>query len=451
MKRHAAFLFVPALIAFNATSTNFYVRQNVESISGGNSAYPISTSTTYKLVGAGGQTALGTSTSGTSFSVRSGFLHTLFVSVKPSYEQTHFHWRNDNGSEAAATSATGNSQDTTLTGLIKGTTVRLRVQVSNEGGTQGSYASQQFRLEYGLRSTTCAAIASWVNVGDNGGDWDMADSTNLTNGNNTTNIAVSTGGVSDSNAVFLGGGGVLDTASQSGAVFVPSDSFFELEYSVKALSGATDGATYCLRVTNAGSTSLFTYSSYAMATLTGSSLSLTVSSNSFAAVTPGAVLFATTTLDVSTSNSTGWSVSLTSDDRSPSNTAMDLDSDASVGVTDQTEWIAGQATTSAGNAVRIASLANSGNVLAFRVMTASGTPAFRASSWWGSADSYADSATTLWAGLASSSALTSSIGNSSVQSGGNALNTVLYYLKVPISQRNGAYTAPLTVTATANP
>jgi len=120
-------------------------------------------------------------------------------------------------------------------------------------------------------------------------------------------------------------------------------------------------------------------------------------------------------------------------------------------MTDQTEWVAGAATTTAGNALRIGSFANSGDVLAFRVMTASGSTPFRAATWWGSTDDYADSATTLWAGI-SSSTVSRQIGNASAgsYSASAHLNTVLYYLDVPSSQQTGAYSCPLTFTATAN-
>lgn len=181
------------------------------------------------------------------------------------------------------------------------------------------------------------------------------------------------------------------------------------------------------------------------------SLTLTVNSNPFGIVSSGGTQFATSTIAVSTSNSSGWSVNLTSDTRTTNLAAMELSGTPSVGVPDQLDWIPGAATTSAGDAVRISALGNAGNVFAFRVMTASGTPSFEAASWWGSADSYSDTATTLWAGLASSSAANSKIGNSNVQSVGTALNTVVYYLHVPVTQQTGVYSAPITVTATANP
>ncbi len=180
-------------------------------------------------------------------------------------------------------------------------------------------------------------------------------------------------------------------------------------------------------------------------------LSFTTSSDYFGNFTPGTAKFATTTLSVTTNNVAGWNIILSGDDQSPTNTVCDLNSDASVGLTDQLEWIAGAATTSAGNAVRIATLDSSADVLAFRVMTASGSVPFRAGTWWGTTDDYADAATTLWAGIASSTG-SRQIGNAGTgsYSASTHLNTVLYYLDAPSTQQSGAYTCPLTYTATGN-
>jgi hypothetical protein len=440
------------VLAFNATSTSFYARQDIVGSSGGSAISGYSTSTTFRMVGSEGETGLGTSTSGTSFNSCSGFLCSLFKPIYPQYTLTHYHWRNDDGSETTATSGTGGTQDTATSSVPKSATKRLRVEVSNEGGTEESYSAQQFRIEYGLRSTTCSAIVSWTDVGAVGGDWDMSNSTNLTNGNNTTNIATGVGGTGDSNRYFVGTGSVLDTASQTGSVSIPSHSFIELEYAVQALSGATDSATYCFRVTNAGTATQHVYSTYPTATLSGSvSLTLTVSTNSFGSVTPGTAKFATTTIAVNTNNSTGWNASLSGDQKNSTNNNFQLIGASTTQIIDQTEWVPGTATTTVGNAVRISSFVNSQNVLAFRAMSASGTAAFRAGSWWGAADTYADNATTLWAGIPSST-VARQIGNSSVSSGGSdALNTVLYYLNPALTQNTGDYLAPLTVIVTANP
>lgn len=222
-------------------------------------------------------------------------------------------------------------------------------------------------------------------------------------------------------------------------------------YQAASCSGFDTTIASMSGVTNAHLGDANAYTTKICGSAAGASLTLTVSTDSFSIISPGTAKFATTTIAVSTSNQTGWSVNLTSDDRTLSNTTMDLDSNAAVGVQDQFEWIPGQGTTTPGNALRIASFANAGDVLAFRVMTASGTPSLRASAWWGSTDSYVDAATTLWAGLASTTATNPKIGNSGVASVGTALNTVLYYLRVPPSQQVGAYSAPLTITATVNP
>ncbi len=184
-------------------------------------------------------------------------------------------------------------------------------------------------------------------------------------------------------------------------------------------------------------------------------LTFSVSTNGFPAITPGtSAIFATSTLSADTNISTGWYVTLYGTDTGTptGNTTMDHDDYPAVGLTDQTQWLPGAATTTAGNAVRISALDNSGDVLAFRVMTASGSVPFRAATWWGSADNYADSVSTLWAGIASSSAANLRIGNTNVSSGGvPVLNTVLYYLKLPATQQSGNYSGELIFTATANP
>ncbi len=270
-----SFLAISAFIIFKLTalalvssSTTFYLKQNIEQTAGS------AISASFKERESGGQTASGISTS-TSFGLRSGWMFALDVPFGPQYEQTHFHWRNDDGLEAAATSATGGTQDTTLANLAKSTTKRLRLEVANTGGTMLNFSTQQFRLEYALQGGGCAT-STYTDVGAVGGDWDMAAS-QLTEGSDTTNISVASGGVSDSNSSFLTpNGGQRETASQTGALTLSSDKFVELEYAVQALPAATDGATYCFRVSNAGSSTNFLYSSYALAAISsGNTVSCT--------------------------------------------------------------------------------------------------------------------------------------------------------------------------------
>jgi hypothetical protein len=179
-------------------------------------------------------------------------------------------------------------------------------------------------------------------------------------------------------------------------------------------------------------------------------LSFTTSTNQFPALTPGTYVFATTTLDVSTNDLSGWFVTLSGVGKTTVNNNLRLSTNPTVQIPDQTEWVPGSATTSAGNAVLRTNLDSSGNVLAFRVMTASTTnsSAFTSSSWWGNSDL---DAAALWAGI-SSSTIERQIGNagSGSYSASRHLNTLQYYVNVAVSQLPGTYDAVLTITATGN-
>lgn len=428
-----------AAFAFVATSTNYFVRQQLTTATA-SSSYPYSTSTNFQLLPGGG-TALGTS-SATNYVVRSGFINGFNTETKPVYTQTHYHWRNDDGSEAAATSKTSGTEDTALNNLAKSTTVRLRLGVSNEGGTYYSYATQQFRLEYGVLVSTCDAIGSWISVAAGGGDWDMADSTNLTEGGNTTNIAVGTGGVSDTNATFItSNGGVRDTTGQTDAVSVSSDSFIELEYAIAADAAAGDGESYCFRVTDAGTATLFEYDQYAQVTLESASLSFTVDSASqtFPALTPGSGVSTSSILYVTSGNNTGFNVTIMRDTGAAT---MALSGEPATTIPDKTNWSAPIATTTTGNST---ASTTEPQTLQFRVRQAGTDTPNYASVWWGSADT---TAAALFAGLP---ATEQTIINRSTAAVAETTSYVQYSIDVPATQKNGTYTGSITYTAVANP
>lgn len=209
------------------------------------------------------------------------------VLVAPLLDQIRYHWRNDNGSESAATSATGGTPDTPNSALGKLTPTRLRLEVSNEGNA--SSAATQYRIEYAQKITTCDVASGWTDVGAGGGDWDMYNSSHVTDGTNTTDIATGIGGVANENTTFLTpNAAVKDTSSQTANITLTSTQFVELEYSMQATSNATEGYTYCFRVTNAG-TVLDTYTRYPEATI-------------LADVTVGSGGTQKTTIDIGTSN-----------------------------------------------------------------------------------------------------------------------------------------------------
>lgn len=426
-------------LGFVATSTNFFVRGSMSAIAGSTTS-PYSTSTNFQVLPAGGGTAVGTSSTA-NYVVRSGFLNGLKTETKPVYDQIQYHWRNDDGSEAAATSKTSGVANTVITNLSKSTTVRLRIAVSNEGGTYYSYAAQQFRIEYGTLITTCANIATWTQVAG-GAAWSMSNSANLTDGANTTNIAVATGGVADTNATFISSNtGVKDTSSDTSSLSVSSDSFVELEYSIAAQSSATDGATYCFRVTNAGSATNFQYDVYPQATLAAGSLTFSVDSNTQALpnVTPGTLVATTSILSITTGNNTGFNVTLLRDTAA---STMALNTDSAVQIPDKTAWSAPGATTTTGNS---SASSTQSQTLQFRVrQSGTDTPNY-ASVWWGTADT---TAAALFAGIPSTA---QTVINRSTSAGAGTTAYVLYNLDVPTTQKTGAYSGSVTYTAVANP
>jgi hypothetical protein len=185
--------------------------------------------------------------------------------VDSNITQTGYHWRNDDNTEAAATSDSLGVQNTAIS-IQQDTPARLRIGVSNSTGATTSLP-MQYRLEYAQNPSTCSAATGWTDVNATTDAWDMYDSTFLTNGSDTTNIATANGGVTDVGTTFVTpNGGQLDTSSQSGNIALGTTEFTELEYSIIPATTIPDNTSYCFRVTNAG-TVLPVYSNYAQATV----------------------------------------------------------------------------------------------------------------------------------------------------------------------------------------
>lgn len=187
---------------------------------------------------------------------------TTFVTANS--RQVHYHWREDIGGEGASNSATGD-EDTPLENLRRTSPIRLRIGMANEGSS--STPSYQYRLEWGLKVSSCA-VASYVDVGATDDEFNMYDSANLTDGDDTTNLATSSGGVTDVGATFFSNNNaVKDTSSQTGGISLPGKNFTDLEFAITASTTATEGATYCFRVTDAGDDTVLDYSVYPEVTI----------------------------------------------------------------------------------------------------------------------------------------------------------------------------------------
>lgn len=165
--------------------------------------------------------------------------------------QTHFHFRDDTGDELGATSRTGGVQDTDLGALQKETPTRMRFGISNEGST--STFSTTLQLEYAPIAGTCSTVSSWTDVGATDDDWNMSPTSNIVDGANTTDIALASGGVDNENSSFLTtNGGQRDENSTLGALTFSPTNWTEVEFSIVASSSATEGQTYCFRLSDNG-------------------------------------------------------------------------------------------------------------------------------------------------------------------------------------------------------
>jgi len=370
-------------------------------------------------------------------SVRITITYTL-----PTYNQSAY--RAFNNLDSTDVGTTLAAQDTAATLGSTGAAFRLRMLL-HIGAAQLGVSAQNFKLQFAQQSGTCDTAFVGETYADVTAATVIAYNDNLTPADGATLTANASDPTHGADTIVNQTYEELNNFTNSVAA-IPSAQDGKWDFSLKD-NGATASTAYCLRAVKSDATVLNTYTVIPqITTAAASSLTFVVSTDNFSTLTPGSPVFATSTLSVDTNNSTGWNVTASRDD---ADTTMDLDTDATVNITDQTAWVPGAATTTAGNAARISSLINSGDVLAMRVMTASGTVSFISTAWWGTTDSYIDSATTLWAGFNSTA---QKIGDSSVSSGGSAkLNTVLYYLDVPSTQRTGAYSGGITYTATMNP
>lgn len=177
----------------------------------------------------------------------------------PSVTQSNYHWRNDDGDEAGATSATGGVENTPIGPIFQNTQQRLRFAVSNEGNAVATGIEP--RLEYGTKVTSCENVGSWQRV-DTGAAFDMDSTSQLTQGDDTTDVSEADGGVSEPNPFFVTPNAAqLESTDQSSAIALTTSEYAELEYALTITDVSAFGATYCFRLTDAG-TPLAAYTNY---------------------------------------------------------------------------------------------------------------------------------------------------------------------------------------------
>ena len=135
---------------------------------------------------------------------------------------------------------------------------------------------RSYRLEYGETTSSCNLATGWTQVGtpSGSGDWVMAPSANVTNGEATSHLV----GLTNGNPLFYPGQ-AMDTASQTGPIALGRDESTEVEFSVTPGPDADPGAHYCFRLTDAGSAAPMTFTNYAEAQMTGAAEMLTATTS----------------------------------------------------------------------------------------------------------------------------------------------------------------------------
>jgi len=147
------------------------------------------------------------------------------------------------------------AEDTVLTGLAKNTTKRLRIEISNDGVASGSVG---YRLEVSNPNPVSCdnAATTWTRI-DTSTHWDMVTSSYFADGDPTSNI--SPGLTDPGGKTFLAGELQESPTDQTTGITLSGTQFTEIEYAIQATTSATNGATYCLRLTDTGNPNSFTY------------------------------------------------------------------------------------------------------------------------------------------------------------------------------------------------
>jgi len=145
---------------------------------------------------------------------------------------------------------------TASSALDKNTNVRLRIEVANTGFEAENY---DYRLEYASTATNCSSDpGGWVTVPDTPTTehFDMTTSTYFVDGYPTTARLANS-----ESYTFTAGTMVEDNSNSSGNITLDYHNYTEIEFVFQANNNATDGGTYCFRVTKAG-TALNSYDVY---------------------------------------------------------------------------------------------------------------------------------------------------------------------------------------------
>ncbi|MBA4387668.1 MAG: hypothetical protein C0404_06780 [Verrucomicrobia bacterium] len=171
----------------------------------------------------------------------------------PTWVQEHFRWRNDDGSESAATWKA--DPDVAITGATRGQNIRLRFTVAN---TSTSYSGSLIaRLEYSTNPSGAWTTVSGANDGLSA--FVMTTTSMYADGDNTTDQLTGSG-------TFAAGKAVESPNNASASVTVGVSQRSNFEYCFQATAKASGSTAYYFRLTSSGA-AFTTYSQTAQLTM----------------------------------------------------------------------------------------------------------------------------------------------------------------------------------------
>lgn len=368
----------------------------------------------------------------------------LAVTRNPVWVQLHFVFRNDDGSESAATSKA--ATDTNITGQAKSQNFRLRFQ-TQESNNQTTNTAVTPRIEYKLASGgLCTDTTGWTTITTSTANaFALSLSSNFADKDPTTNQLGLPGGSS-----FIAGQ-ILESSNPATAV-TPVKQVTEHEWSMQATTNAADSTAYIFRVSNNGTN----YDTYTvcpqLTTAAATSLTFTIDTSSVTFVstlTPGTPISTSSVLTVNTNNAAGYNITI---NRASTTPTLILSADNSTTISDapnNNNWTApgtGTATTTAGPSAVWTAGTTQG--LGFRAKQAGTTSGAYHLVWWGTDDTGANA---LYSGISTSTAA-QVLSRNNVGTASNENITVEYKLDTAANQKSGKYvSSPVVYTATVNP
>lgn len=176
-----------------------------------------------------------------------------FATGTPTFVQEHYRWRNDDGSETAATWKA--DADTAISGVVRGQNIRLRFAVANTGTAASGFAA---RLEYATNTS-----GPWTPVGtasDGTTPFEMKATSGYVGGEPTTMQLTGSG--------TFGAGLVVESPSNTSLnTSIAAANFSNYEFCLAPTAKAMGNTTYYFRVSNNSTTYTLTYNQYATLTM----------------------------------------------------------------------------------------------------------------------------------------------------------------------------------------